>query len=98
MTNTIRHLPANSPEYAREYNNGWRASQRCTEGALDRADDRDVSHAWYDGYEDYAIGNAKWTKRNERLAGDWEPETTTDAAPEKTDHLTVTMRLTHREF
>jgi hypothetical protein len=65
---------AGSAEYRREYDNGWRASQRCTEDALEQARDRKVSHAWYDGYEDYAVGNAKWTKRDERLAGDHEPE------------------------
>jgi hypothetical protein len=74
MISTIRSIPADSAEYARDYNNGWRVSQRCAEGALDRADERNVSHAWYDGYEDYALGNAKWTKKDERLAGDHEPE------------------------
>lgn len=70
----IRPLAAGSAEYRRDYNNGWRVSQRCTEGAEDRADGRNVSHAWHDGYEDYAVGNPKWTKRDERLAGDHEPE------------------------
>ena len=34
MTSTIRRLAADSPEYTRDYNNGWRVSQRCDEGAL----------------------------------------------------------------
>jgi len=70
----IRRLPAGSPEYKRDYENGWRTSAKCEEGALERADIRNVSHAWYDGYEDNAVGNEKWTKMRERLAGDHEPE------------------------
>ena len=104
MTSAIRHIPADSAEYAKDYTNGWRASQRADDwdgqglSPLERADLRNVSHAWYDGWEDWAVGNAKWTKRNERLAGDWEPETATKTAPDTQVNPTVTMRLTHREF
>lgn len=76
----IRYIPADSAEYAKDYTNGWRASQRACDwngiglSPLERADLRNVSHAWYDGWEDWAVGNAKWTKRDERLAGDHEPE------------------------
>ncbi|HZW75470.1 MAG TPA: hypothetical protein VFF43_18135 [Caldimonas sp.] len=69
MSSTIRDLAPDSPEYARDYRLGWNASERCSEGALERADARDVSHAWYDGYMDSATGRVKWTYREARRAG-----------------------------
>jgi hypothetical protein len=56
----ITRLAKGSPEYKRDYRLGWAASERGTEGALDRADGRNVSHAWYDGYMDSACGREKW--------------------------------------
>jgi hypothetical protein len=81
MTSTIHSIPADSAEYAKDYNNGWRVSQRAADwdgnglSPLERADERGVSNAWYDGFEDYACGHDKWRKRQERLDGDHEPET-----------------------
>lgn len=69
MTVTIPTVPPDSREYARDYENGWRVSERCSDGALDRADQRGVSHAWYDGYMDCAVGREKWSYRKCRLAG-----------------------------
>ena len=46
--------------YKRAYQRGWRTSQTTTGGALDRADARGESAAWYDGYNDYAAGRRKW--------------------------------------
>lgn len=44
-------------EYRRNYRRGWRASQGPNHCAsLERADERNECNAWYDGYEDYAIG------------------------------------------
>ena len=60
MHETIRTLPKGSPEYKRDYRNGWNVSERCSEGALERADERNVSHAWLDGYMDYACGRTKY--------------------------------------
>jgi len=72
----IGHLNPLSPEYAREYNNGWRASERAGLSSsyqvlspLERADLRNVTHAWYDGYHDHAAGRPKWTYRQAREAG-----------------------------
>lgn len=65
----IRHVDPWSPEYARDYTAGWNVSARASEGALDRADGRDVTHAWYDGYSDRAVGNDKWTYRTWRRNG-----------------------------
>lgn len=49
-------------DYRKHYNRGWAASQRLNHStALERADNRGESSAWYDGYEDYAINeNQKW--------------------------------------
>jgi hypothetical protein len=60
MYEAIRTIPFGTPEYRRDYLNGWRVSERCAEGSLDRADARNVSHAWYDGYLDHATGREKW--------------------------------------
>jgi hypothetical protein len=60
---TIRFIPRNTPEYARDYQLGWAAGERISDGALDRADARGVSHAWYDGYADSAAGRRKWHLR-----------------------------------
>lgn len=65
----IRSIDPQSPEYDRDYANGWRASENYTDGALERADARGVSHAWYDGYADSAAGRPKWTYREARRAG-----------------------------
>lgn len=65
----IRDIDPNTPAYARDYVNGWNASERGSDGALDRADGRNVSHAWYDGYQDSAVGRPKWTYRTWRRNG-----------------------------
>lgn len=59
----IRFVSHSSAEYIKDYENGWKTSQRGSEGALDRADARNVSHAWYDGYADYAASREKWHLR-----------------------------------
>jgi hypothetical protein len=67
---SIRHIDPHTKEYARDYSNGWAASARPSEGsALERADGRGVSHAWYDGYSDMACGREKWTWRTWRRNG-----------------------------
>lgn len=58
--------------YARDYMAGWNASVRAPYGdglTLERADDRNVSHAWYDGYNDHACGRERWTYRTWRRNG-----------------------------
>ena len=72
----IRHLDPLSQEYARDYNNGWRASERYLLSdsyqvltPLERADQRNVPNAWYDGYHDHAADRPKWTYQQARLAG-----------------------------
>jgi hypothetical protein len=47
-------------EYRRDYLAGWRASDRAKDGTLERADDRNASAGWYDGYLDRAAGREKW--------------------------------------
>lgn len=69
MTPAIRTLAPDTADYRHDYLLGWEASKRGAEGALERADDRNVSHAWYDGYLDFATGRDKWTWRDARLAG-----------------------------
>lgn len=69
MLMRIRKVDPRSPEYDRDYMGGWRASERCTEGALERADQRGVSDAWYDGYHDVAAGRPRWTYREWRRNG-----------------------------
>lgn len=66
----IRTVPADSPEYSRDYRAGWQASERYTEGALERADQRGVSHAWYDGYHDQAAGRERYAYRTARQIAD----------------------------
>lgn len=66
---TIRTVDPKSREYFNDYRAGWAASERMSEGALDRADSRNVSHAWYDGYHDHAAGRDKWTWQHARVAG-----------------------------
>lgn len=58
-----------SPRYATDYVAGWLVGERGADGALDRADARNVSHAWYDGYHDAAAGRPKWTWRRWRRNG-----------------------------
>ncbi len=49
-----------SDTYRRQYVNGWRASARDEGGSLDRADQRNAPHAWYDGYMDRAVNREKY--------------------------------------
>lgn len=51
--------PQDSPEYRRNYNRGWRYSQRPT-ATLDHGDANGEPDSWYDGYLDYATGREKW--------------------------------------
>ena len=46
--------------YRSAYRRGWAASARASEGALERADDRNEPPAWYDGYLDYAAGRDRY--------------------------------------
>jgi hypothetical protein len=68
--------PAWSDQYAKDYESGWRVARACggEEERAAHARRRFVSHAWHDGFEDYSSGQDKWTKRRERLEGDYEPE------------------------
>jgi hypothetical protein len=70
----IRTIDPRSEQYSRDYRAGWRASQNLTEDrdgrtALERADARGVSHAWYDGYHDGAAGRSMYTYRAARRLG-----------------------------
>lgn len=63
-----------SAEYARDYDNGWRAAKRSNARLsfgvpVDSARHRDVSRAWRDGFYDQAADHPKWTYRQARLAG-----------------------------
>lgn len=50
-----------TPQYKKDYSRGWVSYHRSTEiSALDRADARGESDAWYDGYLDGAAGREKW--------------------------------------
>lgn len=64
-----REIDPRTAEYARDYQLGWAASRRNSPNALENADIREVSHAWYDGYLDYAAGRMKWTWRVVRTNG-----------------------------
>lgn len=66
---TIRTVDPNTREYDRDYRAGFATGERCAEGALERADARGVSHAWYDGYMDAATGRPRWTFRTWRRNG-----------------------------
>lgn len=73
---TIRTVDPHSKQYDRDYLNGWNADLRQlastsyqVESALERADARGVSHAWYDGYHDSAASREKWTYRTARRLG-----------------------------
>lgn len=68
-TAPIATVAPESVQYTRDYLSGWNASERGSEGALERADDRNVSHAWYDGYHDNAAGRPKFTYRAWRRNG-----------------------------
>lgn len=61
----IRDIEPGTPEYKKDYNKGWRYSQRPNAN-LDHADAIDASHAWLDGYMDYACGRPKWTAMHNR--------------------------------
>lgn len=51
---------ADTPEYRKAYARGWRASAAGGDnGALERADSRGESTAWYDGYADMAAGRER---------------------------------------
>lgn len=52
--------PPKDQAYVTAYNRGWKAGQRETFGALERADFRNEHEAWYDGYLDAAAGREKW--------------------------------------
>lgn len=58
---TKADIPAS---YRRDYERGWRASVNPTDvgglSPLERADARDETDAWYDGYMDYACDRPKW--------------------------------------
>lgn len=84
----IRQVPPDTAEYARDYENGWSAGERGSEGSLERADHRDVSHAWYDGYHDAAAGREKWAWRQARLDGFDGPEAM--YAARSREHYTAT--------
>ena len=51
--------PPDDAEYVKQYNAGWRYSQR-ENATLDHGDAINAPDAWYDGYLDYAVGRAKW--------------------------------------
>jgi hypothetical protein len=70
----IRSIDPRSERYSRDYRAGRRASQNLTEDrdgrtALERADARGVSHAWYDGYHDGAADRPMYTYRAARRLG-----------------------------
>ena len=46
-------------QYKRDYERGWKASKNGGDG-LERADDRQESEAWYDGWSDYSVDRPKW--------------------------------------
>lgn len=48
-----------SPQYRKDYNAGWRYSQRES-ATLDHGDAINAPDAWYDGYMDLAVGREKW--------------------------------------
>lgn len=54
------------PEYAREYNAGWKASARvgATGNPSKAWDSGTTSDAWDDGYLDQANGREKWHLRD----------------------------------
>jgi hypothetical protein len=64
------------PEYQRDYERGWRASHNYPDSIennggpsiLERADNRNETDAWYDGYGDWACGNPKWHSAEDRLS------------------------------
>ena len=47
-------------QYKSDYNRGWRAGHNTGSFTLERADMRNESDAWYDGYFDAAAGRSKW--------------------------------------
>lgn len=46
------------------YRRGWSASERASEGALERADMRNEPNEWYDGYMDFAAVRPKYHSRD----------------------------------
>lgn len=60
MSATATTLKNIDPKVLRDYRNGWRVSVNVADGALERADARGVSDAWYDGYSDAACGREKY--------------------------------------
>lgn len=69
MPTLIRTIDPDTAAYARDYANGFRVGEQGAEGALESADSRGVSHAWYDGYHDAAASRPKWTYRRWRRNG-----------------------------
>jgi hypothetical protein len=60
-------------EYKRQYARGWNASERGSEGALERMDFREPNNtAWYDGYHDSAAGRDKFVAESglHRITGE----------------------------
>lgn len=53
----------NTAEYRRDYERGWRYSDRET-ATLDHLDAKGASVAEYDGYLDKACGREKWHLRD----------------------------------
>ena len=50
------------PEYRRDYQRGWKASERAAE--IRESDDRNEPDAWHHGYLDYAADREKWHMPN----------------------------------
>lgn len=65
----LRKQSSDYDSYA--YNQGWATSERGSEGALDRADARNVKDEWYDGYFDHTNGRPKYYTRDNP---DWESD------------------------
>ena len=60
-------------EYKRQYARGWNASERGSEGALERMDFREPNNtAWYDGYYDSAAGHPRFVNQDgfHRITGE----------------------------
>lgn len=53
------------PAYRKDYLRGWQASTRNTPGALEAADVRGESTAWYHGWEDFSVDNPKFASARE---------------------------------
>lgn len=58
--------------YKQAYINGWNAWQRGSVDALEKADARQVSAGWYDGFFDADAGREKGTLLRYRTVEDWQ--------------------------